>query len=66
MIDCMYFGNISKVNDDIIGLEWTSVSSGFDVKKCTVQKSNYASHSKAFNYFRVPNKQSVFKIWDIK
>ena len=43
------FEILAKGNDDIIGKEWCSVGSGFDVKKCTVQKSNYASHTAAFN-----------------
>ena len=43
------FEILAKGNDDIIGKEWCSVGSGFDVKKCTVQKSNYASRTAAFN-----------------
>ena len=34
------FEILAKGNDDIIGKEWFSVGSVFDVKKCTVQKSN--------------------------
>ena len=34
------FELLAKGNNDIIGKEWFSVGSGFDVKNCTVQKSN--------------------------
>ena len=34
------FEILAKGKYAIIGKEWFSVGSGFDVKKCTVQKSN--------------------------
>ena len=57
MIDCMYIGNISKVNDDIIGLEWTSVSSGFDVKNALYKRAIMLAIEQPSTTQIVPNKQ---------